>query len=43
MLKEWMDIFSEVEVCVTPVLTYEEMVNHPRVLARDMIQNVLHS
>ncbi|RLL46812.1 CoA transferase [Oceanobacillus piezotolerans] len=37
-LAGWVDIFSEVEACVTPVLTYEEMIEHPQVIARQMIR-----
>ncbi|HLR80728.1 MAG TPA: CaiB/BaiF CoA-transferase family protein [Bacillota bacterium] len=37
-LSEWMEIFSDVEACVSPVLTIDEMVKNPQVLAREMIQ-----
>lgn len=39
-LKEWIDIFSSVEACVSPVQTFEEMVNDPQVIAREMIQTI---
>lgn len=42
-LEEWVMLFSEVEACVSPVLTFEEMVKHPQVAAREMIQSVKHS
>src|SRR5699024_5797135 len=41
-LEEWMDLFSEVEACVSPVLTLEEMIDNPQVLARNMIQTLHH-
>lgn len=40
---EWIDFFAQSDICFTPVLTLEEMCNHPQVIARDMIlklQNV---
>lgn len=40
---EWVDFFAQSDICFTPVLTLEEMCNHPQVIARDMIlklQNV---
>jgi len=39
-LSEWMEVFSETEACVSPVLTFEEMTKDPQVLAREMIQHV---
>ena len=41
-LEEWMDVFSDVEACVSPVLTLEEMTENPQVLARNMIQSLHH-
>ncbi len=40
---EWLELFSEVEACVSPVLTFDEMVQHPQVNAREMIQSMNHS
>lgn len=41
-LEEWLKIFSELEACVSPVLTFEEMTEDPQVMAREMIQTVNH-
>lgn len=42
-LDEWMGIFSEVDSCVAPVLSFDEMIENPQVKAREMIKNVNHS
>jgi crotonobetainyl-CoA:carnitine CoA-transferase CaiB-like acyl-CoA transferase len=34
---EWVEFFGPNDICFTPVLTMEEMCNHPQVIARDMI------
>lgn len=34
---EWVDFFAQNDICFTPVLTMEEMCNHPQVIAREMI------
>lgn len=34
---EWVEFFAQSDICFTPVLTLEEMCNHPQVAARDMI------
>ena len=34
---EWVAIFSALDVCVEPVLTISEMINHPQTQARQMI------
>ncbi len=39
-LNEWVEIFSEVDVCVEPVLTVPEMLQHPQVQARGMVVDV---
>jgi crotonobetainyl-CoA:carnitine CoA-transferase CaiB-like acyl-CoA transferase len=39
-LAEWMDIFEDAEACVSPVLTFTEMVNHPQVQARRMFETI---
>lgn len=42
-LSEWLDIFSEKNACVSPVLSFEEMIEDPQVIARGMIQAVEHT
>lgn len=39
-LVEWESVFSEVDVCVEPVLTIPEMIEHPQVQARQMVVEV---
>jgi len=39
-LEEWMDIFNDAEACVSPVLTFAELVNHPQVQARKMFETI---
>ena len=34
---EWVEFFADHDICFTPVLNLEEMVNHPQIKARDMI------
>lgn len=34
---EWVEFFAQSDICFTPVLTLEEMCDHPQVIARDMI------
>lgn len=34
---EWVEFFAQSDICFTPVLTLEEMCNHPQVAARGMI------
>lgn len=34
---EWVEFFSDSDICFTPVLTLDEMIKHPQVLARDMV------
>ncbi len=34
---EWVDFFADCDICFTPVLTMEEMCDHPQVKAREMI------
>jgi alpha-methylacyl-CoA racemase len=36
-LAEWQEIFAQLDVCVEPVLTTEEAVNHPQTQARGMV------
>ena len=37
---EWQTIFSEIQACVEPVLTFSEACEHPQIKARDMIVQV---
>ena len=39
-LAEWLPIFARVDVCVEPVLTTAEAMEHPQVQARDMMVEV---
>lgn len=34
---EWVKFFAQSDICFTPVLTLEEMAEHPQVIARNMI------
>ncbi|GAB6182229.1 CaiB/BaiF CoA-transferase family protein [Desulfotomaculum defluvii] len=34
---EWVDFFATSDICLTPVLTLDEMCRHPQVAAREMI------
>ena len=36
-LAEWQEIFAQLDVCVEPVLTTEEAINHPQTQARGMV------
>jgi crotonobetainyl-CoA:carnitine CoA-transferase CaiB-like acyl-CoA transferase len=39
-LEEWTAVFAEYDVCVEPVLTVPEMLQHPQTLARGMVVEV---
>lgn len=39
---EWMEIFSEIDSCIAPVHSLEEMIEDPQVKAREMIVDVPH-
>ncbi|MEH7178184.1 CaiB/BaiF CoA transferase family protein [Neobacillus vireti] len=39
-LDEWTEIFNHYEACVSPVLTFQDMVNHPQIINREMIQEI---
>ena len=39
-LDEWTEIFNHYEACVSPVLTFQDMVNHPQIKNREMIQEI---
>jgi len=34
---EWVQFFADIDICFTPILTPEEMIEHPQVQAREMI------
>jgi len=38
--EDWLAVFAEIDVCVEPVLTASEMVEHPQTKARQMIVDV---
>ncbi|WP_434510727.1 CaiB/BaiF CoA transferase family protein [Desulfitobacterium sp. AusDCA] len=37
---EWVEFFADSDICFTPVLTLDEMAQHPQVLAREMIHTL---
>ncbi|NLG32688.1 MAG: CoA transferase, partial [Syntrophomonadaceae bacterium] len=37
---QWMEFFQGSDICITPVLSLEEMYNHPQVIYREMITRV---
>jgi crotonobetainyl-CoA:carnitine CoA-transferase CaiB-like acyl-CoA transferase len=37
---EWVEYFADNDICFTPVLTLDEVCQHPQVLARDMIYKI---
>ena len=39
-LNEWLDIFANYETCISPVLTFEEMIKDPQIKDRGMIQEI---
>lgn len=41
-LSEWMQAFQDVNTCVSPILTFDEVVENPQIKARDMIIDVAH-
>ncbi|MBR7553881.1 CaiB/BaiF CoA transferase family protein [Allobacillus sp. GCM10007491] len=41
-IDEWMKVFNEVDSCVSPLLSFEELVNDPQVNDREMIRTVAH-
>jgi crotonobetainyl-CoA:carnitine CoA-transferase CaiB-like acyl-CoA transferase len=38
----WVDFFKSVDACCEPVLTFEEVFQHPQVLHRQMVTEVEH-
>lgn len=41
-LQEWEQLFEHVDACVSPILTLEEMLDHPQIKHRQMIEEVYH-
>ena len=39
---EWVDFFKNVDACCEPILTFEEVFQHPQVLHRQMVMEVEH-
>jgi crotonobetainyl-CoA:carnitine CoA-transferase CaiB-like acyl-CoA transferase len=40
--KEWVDFFKNVDACGEPILTFEEVFQHPQVLHRQMVMEYEH-
>ena len=40
--KEWVDFFNNVDACCEPILTFEEVFQHPQVLYRQMVIEYEH-
>jgi crotonobetainyl-CoA:carnitine CoA-transferase CaiB-like acyl-CoA transferase len=40
--KEWVDLFRNVDACCEPILTFEEVFQHPQVLHRQMVAELEH-
>jgi len=40
--KEWVDFFKNVDACCEPILTFEEVFQHPQVLHRKMVMEYEH-
>ncbi|WP_431027581.1 CaiB/BaiF CoA transferase family protein [Lysinibacillus sp. LZ02] len=41
-LEEWMQTFQHVGTCVSPILTFDEVVENPQIKVRDMIIDIAH-
>lgn len=41
--EQWVEFFADADICFTPVLTMEEMCEHPQVKARDMIYKLANA
>lgn len=41
-LAEWLETFTGIEACVSPVLTFDEVVTNPQIVERGMIRTVEH-
>ena len=40
--EEWVDFFKKVDACCEPILTFEEVFQHPQVLHRQMVMETEH-
>ena len=40
--EEWVDFFKKVDACCEPILTFEEVFQHPQVLHRQMVMEAKH-
>jgi crotonobetainyl-CoA:carnitine CoA-transferase CaiB-like acyl-CoA transferase len=40
--KEWVDFFKKVDACCEPILTFEQVFEHPQVLHRRMVMEAKH-
>jgi crotonobetainyl-CoA:carnitine CoA-transferase CaiB-like acyl-CoA transferase len=41
-LTEWLELFEGIDACVSPVLTPEELADHPQIKHRQMIEDITH-
>jgi crotonobetainyl-CoA:carnitine CoA-transferase CaiB-like acyl-CoA transferase len=41
-LSEWIELFKGIDACVSPVLTPEEVADHPQIKHRHMIEDITH-
>jgi crotonobetainyl-CoA:carnitine CoA-transferase CaiB-like acyl-CoA transferase len=41
-LAEWLELFEGIDACVSPVLTPEELADHPQIKHRQMIEEITH-
>jgi crotonobetainyl-CoA:carnitine CoA-transferase CaiB-like acyl-CoA transferase len=41
-LTEWLELFAGIDACVSPVLTPEELTEHPQIKHRHMIEDITH-
>jgi crotonobetainyl-CoA:carnitine CoA-transferase CaiB-like acyl-CoA transferase len=39
---EWLELFDGIDACVSPVLTPEELADHPQIKHRQMIEEITH-
>lgn len=41
-LTEWLELFEGIDACISPVLTPEELADHPQIKHRQMIEDITH-
>ncbi|MFP7298136.1 CaiB/BaiF CoA transferase family protein [Neobacillus niacini] len=41
-LSEWLKLFEGIDACISPVLTPEELADHPQIKHRQMIEEITH-